>query len=66
MAAQGVRAFTVTALAGGRALGLTSDEMLTVIAVLTRRHFHKLMTTYADHTVWQDVYLAPTPAGRTA
>ncbi len=21
------------------------------------------MTTFADHTVWQDVYHAPTPAG---
>lgn len=63
---QGVRAFTAIALAGGRALGLTSDEMLAVIAVLNRRHFYKSMTTYADHTVWQDVYHAPTPGGHSA
>jgi motility quorum-sensing regulator/GCU-specific mRNA interferase toxin len=24
------------------------------------------MTTYADHRVWQDVYHAPTPVGKTA
>jgi motility quorum-sensing regulator/GCU-specific mRNA interferase toxin len=56
----GVAAFTETALDGGRAMGLTSAEMLAVIAALTRRDFHKSMTTYADHRVWQDVYHAAT------
>lgn len=62
----GVAAFTRTALDGGRAMGLTSGEMLAVIASLTQRQFFKSMTTYADHRVWQDVYHAPTPVGLTA
>jgi motility quorum-sensing regulator/GCU-specific mRNA interferase toxin len=47
-------------------MGLTSREMLTVVAELTRRHFYKSMTTYADHSIWQDVYYSPTPADREA
>ena len=62
----GVASFTRTALDGGRLMGLTSREMLAVIAVLSRRHFHKSMTTFADHRVWQDVYHAPTPVGKEA
>ena len=42
-------------------MGWTSAEMLAVVASLTRQHFEKSMTTYADHRVWQDVYHAPTP-----
>ena len=62
----GVAAFTKTALDGGRAMGLTSVEMLAVIAGLTRRNFYKSMTSYADHRVWQDVYHAATPVGKDA
>ena len=62
----GVAAFTKTALDGGRLMGLTSAEMLAVIAALNRRAFFKSMTTYADHRVWQDVYHAPTPVRRDA
>ena len=62
----GVVAFTKTALDGGRDMGLTSAEMLGVIAALTRRDFHKSMTTYADHRVWQDVYIAATPVRKDA
>jgi motility quorum-sensing regulator/GCU-specific mRNA interferase toxin len=51
----GVAAFTKTALDGGRAMGLTSLEMLAVVAAPGRRDFFKSMTTYADHRVWQDV-----------
>jgi motility quorum-sensing regulator/GCU-specific mRNA interferase toxin len=57
----GVAAFTKTALDGGRALGLTSEEMLEVIASLTHGDFYKSMTAFADHRVWQDVYHAMTP-----
>lgn len=45
----GVAAFTKTAMDGGRAMGLTTTEMLEVIASLSRRNFYKSMTTYADH-----------------
>ena len=62
----GVAAFTKTAIDGGRAMGLTSAEMLTVIASLSRRDFFKSMTTYADHRVWQDVYHAATPVRKEA
>jgi motility quorum-sensing regulator/GCU-specific mRNA interferase toxin len=62
----GAAAFTRSALDGGRTMGLTSTEMLWVIASLSRREFYKSMTTYADHRVWQDVYHAATPVRRDA
>jgi motility quorum-sensing regulator / GCU-specific mRNA interferase toxin len=62
----GVVAFTKTAMNGGWAMGLTTTEMLKVIASLTRHNFYKSMTTYADHRVWQDVYHAPTPVRKDA
>jgi motility quorum-sensing regulator / GCU-specific mRNA interferase toxin len=42
-------------------MGLTTAEMLAVIALLSRREFYKSMTTFNDHRLWQDVYLAATP-----
>jgi motility quorum-sensing regulator / GCU-specific mRNA interferase toxin len=62
----GAASFTKSALDGGRAMGLTSAEMLAVIATLTRHQFYKSMTTYVDHRVWQDVYHAATPVRRDA
>ena len=62
----GAAAFTKTALDGGRAMGLTSAEMLAVIASLTRRDFYKSMKTFSDHRVWQDVYHAATPVRKNA
>ena len=62
----GAAAFTKSALDGGRTMGLTSAEMVAVIAALTRRHFYKSMTTHVDHRVWQDVYHAPTPVRKDA
>lgn len=61
VAERGVAAFTRSALDGGRAMGLTSAEMLDVVAALTMSNFYKSMTTHQDHRVWQDVYHAPTP-----
>lgn len=43
-------------------MGLTTAEMLAVIASLSRREFYKSMTIFTDHRVWQDVYHAATPA----
>lgn len=65
-AQRGAAAFTKAALDGGRAMGLTSSDMLAVIAALSARHFYKSMTTYADHRIWQDVYHAPTLVRRDA
>ena len=62
----GAAAFTKTALDGGREMGLTSAEMLGVIASLSRRNFYKSMTSYADHRIWQDVYPAATPVKKDA
>lgn len=62
----GAAAFTKTALDGGRDMGLTSSEMLSVVAALTRRNFYKSMTTHFDHRVWQDVYHAQTPVAKEA
>jgi motility quorum-sensing regulator/GCU-specific mRNA interferase toxin len=62
----GPAAFTKTALDGGRDMGMTSREMLAVIAGLRRRNFYKSMTTYADHSIWQDVYYSPTPVDQDA
>jgi motility quorum-sensing regulator / GCU-specific mRNA interferase toxin len=63
---QGISAFTKAALDGGRVMGLTSGEMLKVVASLKQKNFYKSMTSYADHKIWHDVYHAPTPVGREA
>ena len=47
-------------------MGLTTSEMLDVIAGLSRGEFYKSMTTYADHRIWQDVYVAATPVEKDA
>ena len=62
LAAGKVRA-TVSALAGGAALGFGFEEIVAVVAALTPKDFYKSMTTHADHRIWQDVYQPKTPAG---
>jgi motility quorum-sensing regulator/GCU-specific mRNA interferase toxin len=54
---------TQTARAGAVALGFSYPEMLAVVLALNPADFYKSMTTYADHTVWQDVYRPKTTAG---
>jgi motility quorum-sensing regulator / GCU-specific mRNA interferase toxin len=62
----GTPAFTKTALDGGRAMGLTTGEMLKVVAAPSQSNFYKSMTTHRDHETWQDVYHADTPVGKAA
>ena len=62
LAAGKVRA-TISALAGGAALGFGFEEIGVVVAALTPRDFYKSMTTHADHRIWQDVYRPKTSAG---
>ena len=62
----GIHAFTKTARANGFAMGLSQAEMLQVVFSLTAANFFKSMTTYHDHTLWQDVYHATTPVGKIA
>jgi len=66
IAAQGIDAFTWTAVQGGLRMGLSHADMLGVIAGLTRRDFYKSMTTYRDHRIWQDMYHARCPNGALA
>ncbi len=47
---------TLSARQSYTALGLNDDEVLTVINKLTPKHLYKSMTSYANHTIWHDVY----------
>jgi motility quorum-sensing regulator/GCU-specific mRNA interferase toxin len=66
VARRGAAAFTRTALANGRAMGLTVGEMANVVRSLGHGNFYKSMTTNVDHRIWQDVYHAMTPVGKEA
>jgi motility quorum-sensing regulator/GCU-specific mRNA interferase toxin len=61
IAADGMDSFTATAARGGWAMELAPEDMLAVIASLEGKNFYKSMTTYDDHTIWQDVYHAYCP-----
>jgi len=54
---------TQAARVGASDLGFELSDMLAVVMALTPADFYKSMTTYADHTVWQDVYQPSTQAG---
>lgn len=54
---------TVSALAGGAALGFDFEGIVGVVKALTPKDFYKSMTTHADHRIWQDVYQPTTAIG---
>jgi len=54
---------THTARTSAALLGFDFKGMVAVVASLTMKDFYKSMTTYADHTIWQDVYRPKTLAG---
>ena len=56
MVAEGKVRATVSALAGGAALGFGFGEIVSVVAALTPRDFYKSVTTHAGHRVWPDVH----------
>jgi len=56
LVAEGNVRATHTAINGADDLGLTFDDMIDAIYGLKMTDFFKSMTTYHDHTVWQDVY----------
>ena len=60
---RGISAFTKTAIDGGRQMGFTSHEMIEAVCGLRPQWLHKSMTTYADSSIWQDVYHAPSSRG---
>ncbi len=55
---------TMSALAGGAALGFDFEGIISVVKALTPTDFYKSMTTHTDHRVWQDVYRPTTSAGK--
>ena len=55
---EGLR-MTVSARSGAFAIGLTLQGVVILIQTITREHFYKSMTSYADHTIWQYVYQVP-------
>ena len=63
---RGADAFTATALAGARAMGLDSASAIGVVCAMTRVNFYKSMTTHAASQVWQDVYHCVAPNGKVA
>lgn len=66
VARDGVKAFTGTALAGAKTLGLNGDAACSVVIGMTPAMFYKSMATHLSHAVWQDVYHAPLAHGRIA
>lgn len=50
---------TGTALRDATALGFGRQEIVDTIQTMEKAHFVKSMTSYADHTIWQDVYNVP-------
>jgi motility quorum-sensing regulator / GCU-specific mRNA interferase toxin len=54
---------TLSALAGGAALGFDTDGIIGVVMALTTKDFYKSMTSHADHRIWQDVYRPSTTPG---
>lgn len=59
----GKLAITTTARRSAAALGFSSADIVATLQTMQREHFHKSMTAYADHRLWQDVYHVPSPAG---
>jgi len=55
---------TMSALRGAAEFGMDFDGMLKVVNALTAQDFHKSMTTYSDHRIWQDVYRPVTAFGQ--
>lgn len=54
---------TMSSKAGAAALKMSDGDVVSIVQGLSHTDFDKAMTSYADHTVWQDVY-KPKAAGR--
>jgi motility quorum-sensing regulator / GCU-specific mRNA interferase toxin len=54
---------TASAVTGAEVLGFDRTGVMGIVLALTPADFFKSMTTYADHTIWQDVYHPKTSAG---
>ncbi len=47
---------TFSALEGADTLGMDDTDVIAVVQDLTNADFYKSMTSYAEATIWQDVY----------
>ena len=54
---------TASAVIDARLLGFDRAGVIELVLALAPGDFYKSMTTFADHTIWQDVYHRSTPAG---
>ncbi|MBQ4568340.1 MAG: type II toxin-antitoxin system MqsR family toxin [Desulfovibrio sp.] len=54
---------TATAVRHAYCLGFQPQDMFAELLKLERVEFYKSMTSYHDHTVWQDVYRHASSAG---
>jgi motility quorum-sensing regulator / GCU-specific mRNA interferase toxin len=54
---------TYSSKEGAHDLAMTDDDVVAIIQALELPDFDKSMTSYGDHTIWQDVY-KPTRNGR--
>ena len=57
------RRVATAAIRTAAAFGFNRADIVAVLGTLDRRQFVKSMTSYNDHTVWQDVYHVPSDAG---
>lgn len=55
---------TDSARSSANELGLAFAKMLDILMELKPIDFYKSMTTYSDHTIWQDVYCPVTSVGQ--
>ena len=54
---------TASAVIDARLLGFDRAGMIELVLAPAPGDFYKSMTTFAAHTIWQDVYHRSTPAG---
>jgi motility quorum-sensing regulator/GCU-specific mRNA interferase toxin len=64
LAAAGRVRATMTAFTDADRLGFGRPAMIVITLRLEKVDFYKSMTTYGDHTIWQDVYRPMSEIGR--
>lgn len=54
---------TVSAMLGAAALGFGRENIVKTIQGISSKHFYKSMTSFANSSIWQDVYRVPSEVG---
>ena len=57
LSCQDVGCVTKTAFKSALQLGFNHKTLVEFLNTIQRQHFYKSTTSFADHKVWQDVYL---------